>query len=95
MAIASGMAAQAGFKAESTYGTAVTVDRFVPIISESLTEEIDRLESEGILTGRRVPIHIPSEQQFANTLEFVGGITLQASRRMESLFWGCLKREVQ
>lgn len=54
MAIKSGLAAQLGVKAETTWGTFVAPTRFYPLISESLTEEIDRLESEGIVTGLRV-----------------------------------------
>ena len=54
MALKSGMAAQLGVKAETTWGTFVAPTRFYPLISESLTEEIDRLESEGIVTGLRV-----------------------------------------
>lgn len=54
MALKSGLAAQLGVKAETTWGTFVAPTRFYPLISESLTEEIDRLESEGIITGLRV-----------------------------------------
>lgn len=54
MALKSGLAAQLGVKAETTWGTFVAPTRFYPLISESLTEEIDRLESEGIVTGLRV-----------------------------------------
>lgn len=71
MAIGSGLATQFGFKQESTYGTGVTVDRFSPIESESLTEEIDRLESSGIVTGRRMLI---SEQWAAGNRKISGGV---------------------
>lgn len=54
MALKSGMAGQLAIKAESTYGTFVAPDRFYPIISESLTEEIDRMEAEGNVAGQRV-----------------------------------------
>lgn len=54
MALTSGLAGQFGFAAETTYGTAVTVSRFVPLVDESLQTEIERLESSGIIAGARV-----------------------------------------
>lgn len=55
MSIPSGLAAQIGYKSEAgTPGVAVTVDRFVPLVSETLTREPNRLESEGMLAGRRI-----------------------------------------
>ena len=54
MPVKSGIAAQLGIKAETTWGTFVAPTRFHPLISESLTESIDALESEGIMTGRRL-----------------------------------------
>lgn len=49
----SGLNLQIGFAAETTYGTAVTVDRFYPVVEESLTDEIEPLESDGIIAGAR------------------------------------------
>lgn len=54
MALGSGLAAQFGFVSETTYGTAVTVTKFVPLVNESLVEEIPRIESGGIVAGARV-----------------------------------------
>ena len=54
MALKSGLVAQVGLKTETTWGTAVAVDRFTPLISESMTEKIERLESAGIAPGARV-----------------------------------------
>lgn len=71
MALKSGMVAQLGVKAETTWGTAVTVDRFYPLISESLTEDIERIESEGIMTGRRL---LASEQWAAGNVDVGGDI---------------------
>jgi hypothetical protein len=66
------------------------------VFDVSIPEELfDPATQRTFLTGRRVPIHIPSEQQFANTLEMIGGVTLTTSKRVQSNFWGCLKREVQ
>jgi hypothetical protein len=49
-----GLAAQIGYATESTVGTPVTATAFVPLISESLTQDRTRLESSGIIAGRRV-----------------------------------------
>jgi hypothetical protein len=68
------------------------------VFDVSIPEELfDPMTGRTFLTGRRVPIHIPSEQQFANTLEYVGGLIIAAgqTRRVQSNLWGCLKREVQ
>lgn len=54
MALASGLAAQIGLVTETTYGTAVTVTRFFPFVSESIVAERERLESDGIIAGARV-----------------------------------------
>lgn len=66
------------------------------VFDVSIPEELfDQSTGRTFLTGRRVPIHIPSEQQFAVTLELVAAVTLGATRRVECLLWGVLKREVQ
>lgn len=69
MAYASGLSGSAGFAIESTYGTPVTVTQFVPIVSESLVGSRARLESQGILAGRR----ILSDGQWAEGVIDVGG----------------------
>lgn len=71
MALKSGLAAQLGVKAETTWGTFVAPTRFYPLISESLTEDIDRLESEGIVAGART---IRSEQWAAGNVDVGGDI---------------------
>jgi Phage tail tube protein len=54
MALGSGLAAQIGVAAETTYGTGVTVTRFYPVVDESITLENERLVSAGIIAGARV-----------------------------------------
>lgn len=54
MAIPSGLSAQLGIVAESTYGTPVTVTRFYEFISESIQLEIERIESAALRSGTRV-----------------------------------------
>jgi hypothetical protein len=49
-----GLAAQIGYATETTVGTPVTTAAFLPLISESLTQDRTRLESNGIIAGRRV-----------------------------------------
>jgi hypothetical protein len=49
-----GMDAQIGYALEGTVGTPVTVTAFLPLVSESLMQERARLESAGIIAGRRV-----------------------------------------
>lgn len=50
----SGIDAQLGLAAESTYNTAVTPTRFFEFDSESLKFERKRIESKGLRAGRRV-----------------------------------------
>lgn len=49
----SGFLGQLGVKAETTYGTGVTVDRFFEFDSESIAVEVGRVESSGIRAGLR------------------------------------------
>lgn len=66
------------------------------ILDVTIPEEmLDPATNRMYLTGRRVPIHIPSEQNFSVTLEFPGTITLAGTRRTQVCLYGILKREVQ
>lgn len=49
-----GIDAQIGYAIESTVGTPATVTAFLPLVSESLMQDRARLESTGIIAGRRV-----------------------------------------
>lgn len=54
MGTPSGLGGQFGFKSETTVGTAVTVDTFhAGLVSETVKQEIARIESQGIRAGRR------------------------------------------
>lgn len=46
------MAGQVGWKTESTWGTAVTVDTFAPVLSANMTIDEGYMRSEGIRAGR-------------------------------------------
>lgn len=50
----SGFLGQLGVKAEATYGSGVTPDRFFEFDTESLTVEVGRVESSAIRAGSRV-----------------------------------------
>lgn len=55
MAAPSGISGQISWVSESTWATAVTTTLFHPgLISESISQEIARIESQGIRAGRRV-----------------------------------------
>lgn len=87
MPLKSGLAAQLGVKAESTWGTFVAPTRFYPLISESLTEEIDRIESEGIVTGLRV---LNSAQWAAGNVDVGGDIQTELYQQgMGALLKAC------
>lgn len=51
MTTGSGLAAQVGYAAESTYGTAVTVTRFLPFRSESIADTYERAIADDIVAG--------------------------------------------
>ncbi len=78
MALASGMAAQLGFAPEVTYGTGVTPTAFLPLVSESLTAQRERLESAGIIAGRRV---LTSDQWSPGNVTVSGDVELELYNR--------------
>jgi hypothetical protein len=51
MAFSSGVASQLGFKAETTYGTAVTVDKFIEVEEYGVAAEINWAVGEGMYSG--------------------------------------------
>lgn len=54
MALSTGLAAQIGFKAESTYGTYVAPTSFFPLIAEAIKLDRPHIVSKAIRTGRIV-----------------------------------------
>lgn len=54
MPTGTGMDRQIGYAAEATYGTGVTVTRFLPAISETLKKDITPTESAGQFAGQKV-----------------------------------------
>lgn len=81
---ASGLNAQLGFVAESTYGTAVTVTKFLELVSESLQRNIERIPSRGLKAGRRVLL---SSQWAPGKISVAGEIDLELSNVGQGLLW--------
>lgn len=84
MALKSGLNAQLGFVAETTWGTPVTVTKFVPLVSESITKDVARLESSGILAGRRV---LSTNQFTGGDVTVSGDINLELSLQGVAGLW--------
>lgn len=86
MAIGSGMAAQIMWAIETTAGTIVTPTATNPLVSESLTIELERLESAGIIASRRV---MTSDQWNGGNITAGGDISLELyNRGLGKLFRG-------
>lgn len=84
MPLASGMASQWGIATETSYGTAVTVTRFYPMVSETLANAVSRLESGGIIAGARVR---RSEQWAPGAQRITGGTQLELYQQQTALLW--------
>lgn len=84
MATGSGISGQLGLKAETTWGTAVTVDRFYELLGETIGYDIARIESEGIRSGQRV---IRSDDWGAGTKRVAGGIELELTTKNMALLF--------
>ena len=80
----SGIAAQFGLVAETTYGTAVTVSRFLPFASESLALDIERIEAEGIRAGRGV---LHADDWYAGRRMVEGDFTTEAYDRSTAILF--------
>ncbi len=83
MAAPSGIASQFGFAAETTYGTAVTVTRFLPFKEESIATEFEPIESESIIAGATV---LRSSQWSQGVFRHAGDIGLDFTPRGCGLF---------
>lgn len=84
MATNVGLDSQLGLKKESTYATPVTVDRFVPFLTEAVVSTIPLHVSEGIVAGRLTP----DEDQAKQGVEEVGGpIEMEVYAQSQALLW--------
>src|SRR5688500_5470958 len=84
MALKSGMNSSLGIVNEVTYGTYVAPTRWVPHVSAPLDHMIDRLESEGIIAGRRV---LDADQWSAGNIDVKVPIGLELYDRSIGLFF--------
>lgn len=80
----SGIAGQFGLKAESVWGTAVTVDRFYEIVSENIQMEQERVESAGIRANQRV---LRSDDWTRGQKKVAGPIEFELSTRNMALLF--------
>lgn len=88
MATGSGLDAQFGFKAETTWGTAVTVDKFLEFSSESLTNEPTFLEPTGLRPGVK---HKRASRVRISRRSVTGDVQLEvATRGMGTIWKHCL-----
>lgn len=71
MPTSTGLDAQIGYVVESTWGTAAVVTRFLPLISETLSKDIERVESASTFAGQQV---IRSAQWTAGNAKISGDI---------------------
>lgn len=84
MATGSGIAAQVGFKAESTYGTAVVVDRFLPFRSESIADTYERAIADDIVAGAQMQ---RSDQVRSGNKSISGTLGYYLFNRNQALLW--------
>jgi hypothetical protein len=84
VATGSGLDAQFGFKAETTWGTAVTVDRFLEFSSESLTNEPTFLEPTGLRPGVK---HKRASRVRISRRSVTGEVQLEVSTRGMGTIW--------
>jgi hypothetical protein len=82
MTVKSGLAGSVGFGDEAVWGTAVAPTVHVPLVEESITEEIARLESDGIISGARVR---RSQQWEPGTVTASGDIGLELNDQSKGL----------
>lgn len=78
MAIGSGMSAQLGVALETTAGVPVTPTAFVPFVSEKLKADRKRVESKGIIAGRRL---LDSNMWNGGTIDVGGDVGLELYNR--------------
>jgi hypothetical protein len=81
---ASGISGQFGAVAETTYGTYATPTRFVEIVSESLSLDANRIESNAIRANERV---LRNTRWFANKKQVGGDLEFEVASKGFGLFF--------
>lgn len=84
MTAPSGLSAQLMLAEESTYGTFVTPARAWDLVSETLQQKIDRIESKGLRGGRRV---LTSQQWVPGKVVVAGDLMLEPDQVSFGVFW--------
>ncbi|MFF3643377.1 phage tail tube protein [Streptomyces sp. NPDC002564] len=82
MAIGSGLGAQMGISAESTYGTFVAPTKFIEFTKESLVLKKTTAQSAGIAAGRLLPL---SSRRVLTRREVSGSIDLEVTNKSMGL----------
>ncbi|TXS30727.1 hypothetical protein EAO71_20240 [Streptomyces sp. ms191] len=83
MAIGSGLGAQIGIAAESTYGTFVAPTKFVEFTKESLALKKTTAQSAGMAAGRLVAL---SSRRVVTQKEVTGSIEMEVTNKAMGLF---------
>jgi hypothetical protein len=78
MAIGSGLGAQLGIAAESTYGTFVAPAKFIEFTKESIALKKTTAQSAGIAAGRLLPL---SSRRVVTRREAAGSIDMEVSNK--------------
>lgn len=76
MPYGSGLSGQVGYKGETTYGTAVTVDKFTEFLSESINKNITYLDSSGLKAGQA---YKRASRVVQSRSDVSGNLTIEAS----------------
>lgn len=84
MALRSGMNSQLAIATESTWNTGVTVTRFLPHNNFAVKRDIARMESKGIIAGRRV---LDSTQSAAGDIKVGGNVQFDLFDHGMGLWW--------
>ena len=79
-----GIAAQLGIGEETTFGTPVTPSRFFEFVDESLSLEIERLESRGLRAGTRI---LRSDRWRSGRRSVSGDVTFEVNSKNQGLLW--------
>lgn len=84
MALRSGLARQIGIKTETTFGTAVVPDLFLPMVSESFSRKQARVVSKAALAGRAIG---DSAQRKLGSITLDGSVGLELAKQSQVTLW--------
>ncbi len=85
MTLRSGINSQLAIATEAGgWGVASTVTRFLPHVGESIKQEVARMESKGIIAGRRV---LDASGRVAGDINCMGQVQLELLDHGQGLWW--------